>query len=246
MEQPNNSVTPQWEPSRRWVPAFILIAIGAIFLLNNLHIFYIDDLVRYWPVAMIAYGVFRLVDSHYPGGHVSGGFLIVFGGAILAINLGYLAMRWQDLWPLALIAFGLMMLTSRLSPRMCRPRWGRRHWNEDWNGRSLREASVFGGGKRVITDQNFNGGKVDAVFSGWEIDLRGASMAGDSAVLDVSAVFGGVEIKIPLTWNAVVRGAGVFGAYVDNTRHPNPAETPNIKTLVLKGGAVFGGVEVKN
>jgi hypothetical protein len=228
------------------VPAVILIGIGSLFLLNNLGIVYFHDIFRYWPVILIVVGIFRLIDSPNSGSRVAGGILIAVGGVALPITLGILDLSWNQIWPLFLIGLGVLMLTDRLTGG-----WG--NWG-DWGpkvkraltGGSLHESSVFGGGKRVITDQNFTGGKIDAVFSGIEVDLRGASMVGDSAKLEINAVFGGVELKIPPTWNAVVKGQGVFGAYVDSSYHPKPSEIPNQKQLFLTGGAVFGGVEVKN
>jgi len=65
-------------------------------------------------------------------------------------------------------------------------------------------------------------------------------------VLDLNAVFGGIEAKIPESWAVVVKGTGVFGAFVDNTLQPDPRIFPNPKRLICKGGAVFGGVEIKN
>jgi hypothetical protein len=41
-----------------------------------------------------------------------------------------------------------------------------------------------------------------------------------------------------------MKGAGVFGGYSDQTMHP--PITPETKKLIVKGGAVFGGVTIKN
>jgi hypothetical protein len=109
----------------------------------------------------------------------------------------------------------------------------------------MREAAVFGGGKRNINTQDFTGGHIDAVFSGYQIDLRGANMAADSATLKIGAVFAGIEIRIPETWSVVIEGDGVFGSLTDKTVQPNP-QTPGLKRLFIKGAAVFGSVEIKN
>ena len=69
---------------------------------------------------------------------------------------------------------------------------------------------------------------------------------GDSATVEINAVFGGAEVRIPTNWSAVVQAAGVFGAITDNSIQPNLATTPNFKRLYLKGAAVFGGVNIKN
>jgi hypothetical protein len=69
-------------------------------------------------------------------------------------------------------------------------------------------------------------------------------MKTNAAVIKIDAVFGGVEMRIPEEWCAVVEGVGIFGGYSDETLHP--PMTPETKRLILKGGAVFGGVVVKN
>jgi hypothetical protein len=42
-----------------------------------------------------------------------------------------------------------------------------------------------------------------------------------------------------------VEGTGIFGGYEDSTLHNPPSGQP-LKTLIVRGAAVFGGVEVKN
>ncbi len=225
--------------AERMVPAIVLIAVGAIFLLNNLHIVYANDLVRFWPAILIAVGIVKLVDSADQGGRIAGGVLMGLGAFFLARSLGYIDISIWDLWPLFLIGLGLMMLFERS------PSW---HFGiKTKTGMGLnKEAAVFSGGKRIIADQNFTGAKYDAVFGGFEIDLRQANIEGDSAVLDLNAVFGGIEAKVPESWSVVMKGAGVFGGFVDNTRQPDPRIYPTPKKLYVKGGAVFGGVEIKN
>jgi hypothetical protein len=70
-------------------------------------------------------------------------------------------------------------------------------------------------------------------------------MQGDSAVVYASAIFGGIEIKVPDNWQVTSDGTGIFGGFSDETAHP-PEGTPGLKRLIIKGEAVFGGVEVKN
>jgi hypothetical protein len=227
--------------AERMVPAIVLIAIGAIFLLHNLHLFYAQELFRFWPAILIAVGVVKLVDSQDGRGRVGGGVLVGLGAVFLAQSLGYLDIRIWDLWPAILIAVGIALLfetdlAAHIGVKEIRnDRWG-----------FSKESAVFSGGRRVIVDQNFQRAKFDAVFGGFEVDMRRAQIAGDSAVLDLNAVFGGIEVKVPESWRVVIKGAGVFGGYVDSTSQPDPRIYPHPKVLVCKGGAVFGGVEIKN
>jgi hypothetical protein len=224
--------------AERMVPAIVLIAIGALFLLNNLHVIYVRDIFQYWPAILIAVGIVKLVDSSDSSGRAGGAVLIGVGGVFLARSLGYLDVGIWDLWPLILIGVGLMMLFERSS--IFEIGFKARA------GSGGKEAAVFSGGKRVIVDQNFTGAKFDAVFGGFEVDLRKAAIAGEEAVLDLNAVFGGIEVKIPESWAVVMKGTGVFGAFQDSTLQPDPRLYQNPKRLVVKGGAVFGGVEIKN
>jgi hypothetical protein len=224
--------------AERLVPAIVLIGIGALFLLNNLHIVYAREILRYWPAIVIAVGIVKLVDSSDTSGRAAGGVIVGVGAILMARSLGYLDVSIGELWPLILIGAGLMMLFERTGFQI----------GEKWKGGATgtKESAIFSGGKRVINDQNFTGAKYDAVFGGFELDLRKADIAGNEAVLELNAVFGGIEAKIPESWSVVVKGAGVFGAFQDSTIQPDPRIFPNPKRLVLKGGAVFGGVEVKN
>jgi hypothetical protein len=224
--------------AERMVPAIVLIGIGALFLLNNLHIIYARDIFRYWPALLIAFGVVKLVDSTDSGGRAAGAILVGVGGVFMARSLGYLDVGIGDLWPLILIGLGLMMLFERSSIFQ--------FGTSPTAASGTKESAVFSGGKRKITDQNFTGAKFDTVFGGYELDLRKADIAGEEAVLDLNAVFGGIEAKIPESWSVVMKGTGVFGAFMDSTTQPDPRIFPNPKRLVVKGGAVFGGIEIKN
>ena len=222
------------------LPAVVLIAIGAIFFLSNLHLVYFHDMVRFWPAILVALGLVKLVDSGTNEGRAGGGILIAAGAILLAQTLGFLDMRMRDMWPLILIGVGLQLLYQRA--------WAWPAFAADRaSGEGvLHEDAIFSGGKRKITSQDFKGGVINAIFGGMEIDLRKAAIVGDSAVIEIYAVFGGVEIKIPEYWSAVVQGSGIFGGFGDETVQPDPARMPVVKRLIVRGSAVFGGVGVKN
>ena len=170
-----------------------------------------------------------------------GAILLGIGAAFLASNLGLLPFPVWDLWPVLLIWIGLVLLFQRFTwPDLSR--WNIR--NDSVASGDLNLTAIFSGGKRRIITDDFRGGTISAVFGGFELDLRKAAMKSNSAVLKIDAVFGGVEMRIPDDWCAVVEGVGIFGGYSDETMHP--PMTPETKRLILQGGAVFGGVVVKN
>ena len=214
----------------------VAIVIGALLLLDNLGIFYIHDLFRFWPVALIALGLVKALDARNSHGQIGGGVLILVGAWLLAdrLDLFFFPFRFHQFWPVLLIAFGVFLLWQYME----RPNY------ETPPEAAGDMRAVFGGGKRRVTG-DFTGGKVEVVFGGYEIDLRSAQMAADEAVLAVNAVFGGIEITIPEHWSASVQGKAVFGGFEDKTHQPLPG-TPGLKRLVIVGEAVFGGVTVKN
>jgi hypothetical protein len=78
-------------------------------------------------------------------------------------------------------------------------------------------------------------------MGGLEIDLRDASIKGE-AIIDIFALMGGVEMRVPEDWLIIIDGFPFMGGFEDKTRPPK--ETT--KRLTIKGTAVMGGVEIKN
>src|SRR5580704_11102377 len=61
----------------------ILLLIGAVFLLNNLGVFYIEDVRKYWPALLIVAGVAHLFFSrHGARSLVWSGMLVTIGGLL--------------------------------------------------------------------------------------------------------------------------------------------------------------------
>ncbi len=246
MEQNDHRTEHGWDSPAHLTPAIVLIAIGALFLASNLHFIPSLNWFDFWPVILIVIGFMKVIEAGQSGGRLTGG-LILFGiGCLfLASNLGFLPFPVWDLWPLILIVIGLVLLIDRVTwrDRLAGP-WSGPSMGTATSSNALNLAAVFSGGKRIVNTDDFRGGVISAVFGGFEVDLRQAGMKADSALIKADTVFGGVEIKIPTTWCAEVQGAGVFGGYSDESSHP--PLTPGTKRLIVKGGAVFGGVVVKN
>src|ERR1019366_6750724 len=119
---------------------------------------------------------------------------------------------------LILIGVGLIMLWNRTHEGsnswwggswvgMASARFRDRH---EYSGNAVHEFAMFGGSKRIVTAQDFQGGTVSCVFGGVTLDLTGANIAGNSAHLNLSALYGGIVIRIPTSWSADVRGVGII------------------------------------
>ncbi|MBS1855270.1 MAG: hypothetical protein JST11_07880 [Acidobacteria bacterium] len=225
------------------IPGLILAGVGALFLLSNLGYLPIYNWWQLWPLAVIAVGIVKLVDAPGSGEQAVGAIMIAVGGVFLATTFGWVNWGIGQLWPLALIGVGLVMLVQRISQDEQDQR--RPHWRVVSGTRDTEGIAVFGGFKRRVTRTDYRGGDYSAVFGGCEIDLRDAEIAGDTAIVEINAIFGGVEMRIPRHWHVVNEMTGIFGGTTDKTDQP-PAGDPGVKNLVVRGSALFGGIEIKN
>jgi hypothetical protein len=239
--QPHNEFRAQWRSSPGIIPAIVIIGIGTLLLLGNLHIVYVENWWRYWPVLIIAAGIGKILDTDNQGGRTFGAIIAAVGCLFLLNNLNLLDLTWDAFWPAVLIGIGVLMLVNRLSgPQF----FSRRGSSQALPEGTFQSTAIFSGFKRKITEGNFRGAHLTAIFGGGELNLRQAGMEGDSAVVYATAIFGGIDIKVPENWLVTSDGTGILGGFSDETSHPSA--TPGVKRLIIKGEAIFGGVEVKN
>jgi len=248
--------------SRRWnsetgrgegrlVMGLIVISLGVLFLLENLGYVYVRDIWEFWPVILIVLGASRMATCRSNGAMISGLILMVIGGIFLAHNLGYIPFDVARLfWPVVLILAGVGMLFRGFERS-----WGQNPFqgmNLPFNvpnmaqdsPDSTRQFCIFGGSRRRVTSQQYEGGEALAIFGGVNIDLRQAGSKKPEVYLEANALFGGVDIRVPDSWAISVRGVGIFGGFDDHSRYRDPQ--PGKPTLVVTGTAMFGGVSIRS
>jgi len=65
-------------------------------------------------------------------------------------------------------------------------------------------------------------------------------------VLRLEEVFGGIKLIIPQSWTIRNEIEGVFHGVDDKRNFYSQTATDSNKVLVLKGSAVFAGIEIKS
>ena len=229
----------------------VLAGVGVLLLLQNLGFTVVDEIWDWWPVILIAAGAARALTAWGWGGRVWGAMLMFAGGVFLAHNFGYLhGDPWMFFWPVILIAIGLGMLLrgfERGSMFPSTPPTGAGAVNSTGvsSADTVGEWAVFGGTRRRVESQNFEGGEALAIFGGINLDLTRAGIQKDEVRLEANALFGGIDIRVPENWQVIVRGAGIFGGYEDKTWRTASATEEKKPRLIVSGFAVFGGVVVK-
>jgi predicted membrane protein len=225
----------------------VLAGVGVLLLLDNLGISVFDRMWEWWPAILVVAGAAKVITSCNWTGRVLGSTLIFFGSVYLLNNLGYIHGNvWAFFWPVILIAVGLGMLARGFEHGgMFSPAASSAGFSASAGpSNTLAIWAVFGGSRRRIEVQNFEGGEALAIFGGINVDLTKAGMEKDEVRLEANALFGGIDIRVPETWQVVVRGAGIFGGYEDKTWRAGASDEKKPR-LIVSGFAVFGGVVVK-
>lgn len=215
--------------------ALIFILIGILIVLSNVNmgfvlnfwygllaIFALSDLIgnrriNFLNVGLFAVGIFLILADNIPS-------LTVY------CNFSYLA-------ALIFILIGLNLLIGN---RGKHPVWRKNISNKE-DGTHFEISAVFSGRKERYDGFNYSSGTAVAVFGSAELDLTGIEVNPEGLYLDVTAVFGGIEIYVPQQWRVDKSAClGVFGGVSVKNDLGNDKNT----VLYLRGQAIFAGVEI--
>lgn len=234
MDKNNSNIT------ARISTGFVLIVLGGLFLLDNYGIinFSLPDFLWHWEYILIGLGTILLITSQ---NKTAGTILVLVG----LLNL------FPEFWPLILVALGIYIILKRNGTHHKNINTeqkldnGEKETNESNQMNSLDDVSIFGGGTKSFTSNNFTGGKLTAIFGGSELHLENCQLAPGKNVLDLFTMFGGYTIYVPQDWDILIDVVPIFGGFSDKRiKDPNRVYEEG-KTLIIKGMVLFGGGEVK-
>jgi len=212
-----------------------IAVLGVLFTLDNLHILRAREVLRFWPVALIAIGLVHVSQAKTAAGTVGGGVWILVGVVLLGGRLGLFHANIFSLWPLILVLVGARIVWQTTA--------GERAVDQGDAGATVSAIAVMGGFERRITSHEFRGGEITAFMGGGKLDLRDAIPAGGQAVVNVFAMMGGFEILVPETWRVISEVTPFMGGIEDKSR---TSSQPTAPCLILRGFMMMGGVTIKN
>ena len=162
---------------------------------------------------------------------------LIFGSILIAIGISSFTNFdiFHYLIPALFIFFGIRILLGRGGKRS--GRYASMLSQDDIN-----EVAIFSGSEKRVESRAFTGGKAASIFSGMDLDLTRAKIKGKRADLELNAVFGALKVFVPKDWHVVTEGTGVLGGFTNHTT----GGSENSPKLYVRGGAVFGGVEIVN
>jgi predicted membrane protein len=212
----------------------IVIVVGVLLTLDTLGIADAEYYLRYWPAGLIALGLAKAWQSRDGHGGTFGGLILVVIGSILLLeSLVVLRIDVWALWPAVLVVIGASLVWRSVAARRIEA--------SDTNS-TLSAVAVLSGVNRGNNSRTFRGGDLTAIMGGCEVDLRHAAIDGE-AIIDVFAMWGGIEIRVPEDWTVIGRVTPLLGGFDDKTRPPQGA---GAHRLIVRGMVIMGGVEVKN
>lgn len=233
LEPQSNSGPSAWF-SPRLVLGIAIVVFGSLLLLDNLHLIDADPLYRFFfPAVLLAVGISCLLQ-----GSVWGWVWIVGGGWVLAERLDLVRLSFfQVFLPAGVILIGgSLVYRAFVRPRSAPP-------GTADPASFVRAFAMMSGNERRGIASAFRGGDLAAFMGGVTLDLRQAKMPPEGAVVDTFAFWGGIEIKVPETWQVRGEVIPLMGGFEDKTL---PKAGAIDGTLVIRGFAIMGGVEVSN
>ncbi len=229
--------------NKRIYLGLFFIVLGGLWILEKLNLIpqVWEDVIISWQMLLIGIGVFAYIG----GNKTTGVILMVIGGFFLIDEVYTIPRQLRQIgWPLLFIGFGVILLVTQ----------SRKKNEPGFTGHTSQQGMdyfddfvIFGGREVFINSQNFYGGKTTSMFGGTEYDLRQAKLSENGALIDCVSVFGGCGFKVPPDWTVKNEVTAIFGAFTDKrgSTFNNMVTNPS-KTLVIRGFAAFGGVEIKH
>jgi predicted membrane protein len=231
----------KYKSSKRYGFGVVVLLTGLVLLLGNLGLLPapLARVLLHWPMILIAIAVISLINREWVGGFILMGIGLYFLLPDFIPRFSFYQI-WR-FWPVFLIIGGIAILRGKQRHRKFQ---ADSHINYHSNNEDvIEEMTVFGGNISLIQSKNFRGGEITSIFGGSEVNFTEASLAPEGAVIEMTAVFGGVKIIVPREWHVKHEVVSILGGFTDK-RVPGGDRTDRSRTLVIKGTTIFGGGEL--
>ncbi len=220
----------------------LLIIVGFFSLAGNFLPlqFHFTHYLFSFPGLMMLAGLFILINHK---DNFLGVILVAVGGYWFLTRYSDFPVRFwlSEYWPALLIILGIYIILKRD---------GHNHFHKEVDDPKIEmdyidEVAIFGGGKKILHSNAFKGGKITTILGGIDIDLHNCSLAEGTYYLDLTIMFGGVDIFVPKDWKVIVNVTSIFGGFNDKRIiAPNQIQESN-KVLIIRGFVLFGGGDLK-
>ncbi len=223
------------------IAGIVIVVIGIILLLNNLGTTNIS-IWLYWPALLIIWGLSSAVTGSRNLGAITLSLLVAMLGVILlGRNLGWfivdLSVVFKFFWPLLIIVIGLSIFFGPSLP-----------------GKT--NLAIMGGVERGKNETwHLTAGSYLAFMGGVELDLRQAVIPEGETILDLTAIMGGVNVKVPSDLPIICDGFAILGGVtllgksgggiIGSVRAEQATSEHNARLVRIQSRAIMGGIDIK-
>lgn len=222
--------------AKNWIWGIVLIAVGVVWGLDAGDIIDIDLFFNgWWTLFIIVPSAIGLFTSRHKTASVLG--LIIGIALLLSCNFD-LSEYDAFIFPAVLVAIGIVVIVNTFSGKK------KNEYNPEQvieNPDNAEYYASFAGQKYAFYGTEFKGGKFSATFGGIDLDLRNITLEHD-IVIEVDAVFGGIDIFIPDGVKIAVKSNSLFGGVSNKSQKCNPNGE---RTIFINAKCLFGGVDIK-
>jgi predicted membrane protein len=221
-----------------------------MFLMDNFGFpfFHFRPFIFSWPTILLIVGIVLIVNHK---NSLAGYILLVIGifGTFHHMVPYFFDFDFGDLWPILLLVIGLWLILKRngSTERRNHHHFGTANTNSSFvSADYIEEDGIFNSVKRVITSDNFKGGRVSSIFGECKLDLSNAKLAPGENTLEVTNIFGGLTVRVPVNWKIILNTSSVFGGFEDKRFGIVDPGQASDGILIIRGSNIFGGGKLIN
>ena len=224
--------------STRWGIGVALVVAGVLLLLHTTGIADLGGFAKWIPSLFILLGLVLIVANRFR--RIAFPVIMIVVASIVQLSL--LDIDAMILWPVALIAIGVVILFGV----------GRRRRRDKGAGTDSANVSVavedgastvMGSSDLRLMASDLNDTEFSTVMGESKLDLRDIERSALPAELSVTCVMGEVKVRVPSDWTVKIANSTVMGESKDDRRS---AATAAEADLTITGSVVMGSLKVED
>ena len=213
----------------------IILIIGILYLISVLNPEFVINYSLVWPIALILLCLYSIVKNKKVD--MVPGIGLFIGILIFGVNCDFWSSdAYELIIPGALIIIGLTIIISSIGFNR-----NRNKKIESSPAGRFTYNGILAGIEEKVTEKDFKGANIYAIFGGVDLDLRQIELKED-VVINAYSIFGGTSLLVPDNYNVKVNSTAILGGN-DNKVHNE--ENKKQKTIYINCLSIFGGCEIK-
>jgi hypothetical protein len=220
---------------RRILVGLLAVAVGSALFVDRLGGAAVvgDFLRRWWPLVVMALGLGNLIGFSSQRWAVMGPLMIIgLSGVLLLFTTGAIdADVYPVLWPAAVAVAGVGLALIGAD-------WG---YQDHSSRNQFRRFVLLRGSRMASVATSFHRANITVVFASFQLDLRRA-MVRSGAVINVTAIFGTVDVRIGRGISVRIREPFVLDGKGLRTQDPSPRDVGHLTISVL---GLFGSARTR-